>query len=121
MPKKPYNTNTLKRKERFLDNLKKYHGLISLAAEASGIDRSTIYDWKKSDDNFAKSMAEIQERVGDFVESKLLNNISKGLETSIIFYCKTKLRERGYKEKQEITGEDGSPMKVTFEVLKKQL
>ncbi|MEF2920033.1 MAG: hypothetical protein U0O22_06120, partial [Acutalibacteraceae bacterium] len=45
---------------------------------------------------------EINEATLDFVESKLLENIKKGEVTSIIFYLKTKGRNRGYQEKTEI-------------------
>jgi len=40
-------------------------------------------------------------RVGDYVEGALMGLIKKGNCAATIFYCKTKLRERGYIEKHQ--------------------
>lgn len=97
---KTYKPNTQKRK--MLQALHDHFGIISTACEQAGIGRTTHYDWLKADPDYAAKVDAINERTGDFVESRLLKNIKDGREISTIFYCKTKLKKRGYIEKQEI-------------------
>ena len=88
--------------DRFIKALVKSKGIISTACRAVGINRQTFYNWRDRDDkegeNFRKRVEEVMELQGDFVETKLLDNIENGDVTSVIFYCKTKLRNRGYNQ-----------------------
>lgn len=83
-------------KRRLIEALTKTHGLITLACKNAGVSRQTYYNWLNSDEEFKESAVEIAEMQKDFVESKLLENINANDPTSIIFYLKTKARERGY-------------------------
>ncbi|MCH3980509.1 MAG: hypothetical protein LKE41_01050 [Prevotella sp.] len=84
------------KKRRLIEALNKTHGLITLACKNAGVTRQTYYNWLNSDDEFKEEALEIEEMQKDFVESKLLENINANDPTSIIFYLKTKARERGY-------------------------
>ena len=54
--------------------------------------------------------------VGDLVESVILEAIqAKDIETAK-WYAKNKLKDRGYSERQEVTGEDGKPIRFIVEV-----
>ena len=79
-----------------LDALSKSRGIVSVACKLSGLSRSSYLNWKKSDLDFAAAVDQIQETQKDGVESKLLDNIEQGDVTSIIFYLKTRCRDRGY-------------------------
>jgi hypothetical protein len=92
---------TDKRRELFLEKFKATKGNISIACEAANISRVTYYDWRKADNKFATAADDIIAGTGDFVESKLMQKISKDDTSSIIFYCKTKLKDRGYIERGE--------------------
>lgn len=92
----------MKDKRRMLDELKDNLGNITLAARACGISRRLHFIWMKEDEAYAAEFRDILEQQGDFVENKLLENIRSNDTTSIIFYCKTKLKERGYVEKKEV-------------------
>ena len=94
---KPNKTNTIKKK--LLEYLKENKRNISNACEKAGISRWTFYNWCNEDPDFKEQVNEVEEYVGDIVESRLLKNIIEGRETSAIFYCKTKLKNRGYIEK----------------------
>lgn len=50
------------------------------------------------------------ETLTDFAESKLYELIQAGDKTSIIFYLKCKGKSRGYIERSELTGADGSAL-----------
>ena len=106
-------------------------------AESLGIARKTLYEWIDKDPDLKEAIEAQEEANIDFTESKLFSRI-EGYEhedvhisnyqgtitetpltkhyppdpTSIIFYLKTRAKHRGYVERQEITGKDGSPIEV---------
>ncbi|MBN8573935.1 MAG: hypothetical protein J0M05_08480 [Candidatus Kapabacteria bacterium] len=90
------------KKKLFLEVLKKKAGNVSLACDAVGITRQTFYEWKKDDVDFVNGVDDVQEYLLDYSESKLMEKISEGSETSIIFHLKTKGKSRGYTEKTEV-------------------
>lgn len=90
------------KKKQLIECLKKSKGIVADACKGTGISRGTFYNWCKEDAEFNEEVNQINEETLDFVESKLLENIKKGEVTSIIFYLKTKGRNRGYQEKSEI-------------------
>lgn len=104
-----------KNKEKVLTALRNSLGNISVAVGAGNISRSTFYNWLKSDKEFAEEVEAITAECGDWVESKLLQLIKAGDTTATIFYCKTKLKNRGYCERHELTGKDGNNLVVTFD------
>ncbi|MCD8281706.1 MAG: hypothetical protein LUC22_00440 [Prevotella sp.] len=88
------------KKEAFIEALEKSLGVIAPACRAIGIARRTYYNWLKDDPAFAAAVDAILNDTGDFVEGKLLQLINEGDTAAIIFYCKTKLKSRGYSERQ---------------------
>lgn len=77
-------------------------GNLSLTADALGIDRSTLWEWRKFYPELEKMLNDYDESLGDLAESKLMMAINEGNLTAIIFYLKTKHKGRGYIEGQEI-------------------
>ena len=103
------------KKKAFLEAYQKAFGNISKACKATSMDRGTFYDWKVKDAEFLAALESVEpeEDFADFVEDALVEKIRDKDTTAIIFACKTKLKKRGYVERQEITGADG---KKFFEV-----
>jgi len=95
------------RKERLLIALEKSLGVVTSACKSIGYARETFYTYYHTDDEFRAKADDIQNIAADFVESRLYQNIQNGDVASTIFYCKTKLKHRGYVEKiqQEVSGE----------------
>lgn len=89
------------RKEMFINNLKTSGGIICVACESTGINRSTYYRWRESDKDFADSVDEVMDAQVDFVESKLMELINAHDTTATIFYLKAKGKKRGWTEKQQ--------------------
>ena len=89
------------RKRAFLTALEKGRGIIAYACKATKVPRSTYYKWMKIDGEFAERVRDISEVTIDTVESSLLNRIKKEDTTAIIFFLKTKGKERGYTERTE--------------------
>ena len=88
-----------KKKEQFVQAMKDCLGIVSSACQQVNISRTLYYQWRKTDEDFAKKCDEIKDMQIDFVEGKLLSNINNGDVTSIIFYLKTVGKTRGYTDK----------------------
>ena len=103
--------------EQVAEALIKSGGLVSYAAEILGCTRATVYNYINDNDICQEAKIDAKEKNHDFVEGKLMKLIKDGNVTAIIFYCKTQLKERGYVERQEVTGPDGDDIvyRVKFE------
>jgi hypothetical protein len=91
-----------RKKELFLDALRKTLGNIGEALELTGYPRSTVDSWRKKDSKFATAVAGMADVALDYVEGNLMKQIGAGNSASTIFYLKTKGKKRGYTEKQEL-------------------
>ncbi len=65
---------------------------------------------------FKNSIDDIREISVDNVESALYKSAIEGNTTAQIFYLKTQGKNRGYVERQEITGYEGMPNSVKVEI-----
>lgn len=81
-----------------LKNLEASLGVITIAAKKTGITPKTHYDWLASIPAYKKAAEDVVLSTGDFVENKLHQLINNGNVAATIFYCKTKLKNRGYIE-----------------------
>ncbi len=102
MKKTTQNTQKKTKKEKFIEVLFENHGHISEACEKMNICRKTFYNWKNSDSEFAADVQLVEDSLIDYAKSKLMENITKNDTTSIIFFLKTKGKDQGFTEKQEI-------------------
>lgn len=103
-------------KKNLIVALEKSLGIVTMACEACGTSRDTFYRYCKEDKEFKQQVVGIEGMAIDFVESQLFARIKEGKEASTIFYLKTKGKNRGYVERQELTGLDGTP--ITFNFIK---
>lgn len=103
--------DTIKKKQMIIA-LTDHLGIIAPACKVVGISRQTHYNWMATDATYNHIATEVMETTGDMVESKLLDKINKGDTTSIIFYCKTKLKDRGFVEKQIVDNNHNAPVPV---------
>lgn len=96
---------------RFLAALSDVWGNVSAACTATGVGRATHYLWRKQP-AYRHAVEHIEERNLDRAETALQGLIEAGNVTAIIFYLKTKGKNRGYSEKTEI---DLGPARVIIE------
>lgn len=75
---------------------------MSATADALSVSRATLYNWRNEDSELDSMMKDAEESLIDFSESKLMESIQEGNLTAIIFHLKTKGKNRGYVEGQEI-------------------
>lgn len=94
-------TKTDTKKKAVIQAMEKSMGIVTHACKMAEISRETFYKWMREDDQFQELVTQATEQAKDFVESKLYEQISKGNVPSIIFYMKTKCKDRGYIERTE--------------------
>lgn len=103
------------KKSQLIDAMTATMGNVSDACDQVGISRKTYYDYLKTDPEFKEAIDAVDAKTCDWVESKMRELISgvKTLtaggevyqhppcKTSIIFFAKTKMKDRGYVERTE--------------------
>ncbi|MCI4625046.1 MAG: hypothetical protein L3V56_03700 [Candidatus Magnetoovum sp. WYHC-5] len=89
------------KKNSFLTAYKRHMGHIGKACQDIGIHRATYRLWMQHDPEFSEEIHSICELHKDTIESIFYNEkLLKEHDTaSMIFYLKTKCRDRGYAEK----------------------
>jgi len=100
-----------------LKALEKSLGIVNNACKAAKIPRSTYYKWLKEDQEFSEQVNDIANVALDFAESQLHQQIENNSTAATIFYLKTKGKNRGYIERQEITGADGMPTNFQIKII----
>ena len=104
------------RKEKFTikqvsDAIKKGQGFVSAAADILICEPQTVRNYINKYDKCKLATEEAQGKTLDYVESRLMSLVKDKNVTAIIFYLKTKGKNRGYVERQEVTGPDGGNIK----------
>jgi hypothetical protein len=90
--------------------LKATHGMVYLAAKRLKCDPDTVLNYcKRYPSVEAVKQAQRGELV-DLAEEKLRASIQNGEAWGIAFCLKTLGKERGYVERQEVSGTDGAPL-----------
>ena len=104
------NEQTEHNKRNVLEALEKSFGIVTTACKTVGVGRTQFYQWLKDDEVFRKQVDDLQNVTLDMAESQLHKQILGGNTTATIFYLKTKGKKRGYIERQEITGVEGTKL-----------
>jgi hypothetical protein len=98
-----------------IDALEKGEGYVSKTASLLGCSPRTVYNYRDRFPTVAEAWAGIRERRHDFVENKLHMLIKDGNVAATIFYLKTQAKDRGYVERQELTGAEGRAISVSWD------
>jgi transposase-like protein len=120
-------TSHTRARERFLAELEKT-GNVSAAADVGGVHRSTFYDWRKADPDFAAAWGTAQEKVTDRLEAAAIQRAGEGIEEVIgiskdgkpvygtrrsdrlLEFLLKGRRRTVYGDRREVTGKDGAPL-----------
>jgi len=102
-------------KKRLLEELKLTRGIITTACSRVGISHTTYYKWVAEDEEFRDACKEVEIYQIGLIEEKLLNTIEndripRTQLDAVMFYLRTKGKNHGYSERQEITGADGKDL-----------
>jgi len=115
--KRGFTLNTAEKKEQFLELYRDLHCNVSETCRAMGMSRRTFYNWRNASKRFESAVADVEEELIDFAESKLRSRIDKEDTIAIIFFLKTKGKRRGYMEKQQVEHSGNIDSKLTIEVV----
>jgi hypothetical protein len=95
-------TNSDIKKGAMIEALEQSLGVVTTACKIIGISRETHYRWLKEDPEYKEKVEGLIDVALDFAESQLHKQIRDGNSTATIFFLKTKGKNRGYIERQEI-------------------
>lgn len=121
MPKLPPKKEIPRRRlsvDRLAAKLREHSGNISATARAFGVSRTAVREYMKSRPELQAVLTEARESMVDGVESRFYKDClidSHQYQTSRIFFLKTQAKDRGYVERQEVTGKDGEPLGPGFD------
>jgi hypothetical protein len=86
-------------------------GMVYHAAEAVGCCADTIYERAKTSKPIRDAIKHERGKVVDSTELKLFDAaVGKGEGWAVQFLLRTIGKDRGYVERQEVTGKDGEPL-----------
>ena len=74
---------------------------------------ATVRNYIRRYPSLQRAISEIVEDNLDLAEGKLIKAVAADNITAVIFYLKTKGRNRGYIQRAELTGKDGAPLAAT--------
>jgi len=100
-------------KKDIIKALEKSAGFITVDAKKLNMAYPSLSERIKKDPELTAKKEEITESMKDFAESKLLKAIKNEASWAICFYLKCKAKDRGYVERQELTGKGGKDIKIT--------
>jgi hypothetical protein len=92
-------------------------GLVYLAAKRLKCDVDTVYNYCKRYPSVQAARDAMRGQLVDLAEQKLWESIQSGEAWGITLCLKTLGKDRGYVERQELTGQDGAGMvlRVVYE------
>ena len=89
-------------KTKILEAIKNSGGNKMLISRRVGCNRDTLNQYLAAYPELQKAYDDEIEELGDVVEAKTVQGIQEGNIALAIFYAKTKLKNRGYVERQEV-------------------
>ena len=101
--------------EQVISKIHDLHGNVSSVAKFFKLSRQTMHKYINDHPTVKAALEESRERMIDNVESKLYSQALAGNTTAMIFFLKTQGKQRGYVERQEITGKDGNSIVVRWD------
>jgi len=90
-----------KKQREFLEIHSNTLGVVSASCKKANISRQTFYRWVRNP-LFLQEVNKVKEELKDFGEASLFKLMKEGNTAAVIFFNKTKNKDRGYVEKQEL-------------------
>lgn len=98
--------------QQIADTLNETRGMVFLAAKKLGCSDETIYNYAKRYKAVGDALRQQRGQFVDMAELKLWNAVNEGEAWAVQFALRTLGKERGYVERQEVTGKDGGGIEI---------
>jgi len=95
--------------EAIIEALKSVNGMVYLAARKLGCEPKTIYNRAKQVQEVQRAIEDSRGELVDIAEQKLRGAVLDREPWAVALVLKTLGKSRGYVERQEVTGPDGTP------------
>jgi hypothetical protein len=99
------------------EQLREYHGNLAAVARRFDVTRQAVQSFVRARPSLMAVLQECRETMKDHAESVLFRQLLAGEPWAVRFYLKTVGKDRGYVERQELTGADGGPLRDVTEVV----
>lgn len=96
--------------QQIIDALKEVNGMVYLAARKLGCAPNTIYNRMTKSATIKQACEDSRGELIDISEQKLRQAVLNGEPWAVAMVLKTLGKQRGYVERQELTGADGDPL-----------
>lgn len=90
-------------------------GFVTAIARRLNCTARHVYNLIQKYESAREALFDEREAMRDMAEGELYKKIKNGDTTAIIFYLKTQAKERGYVERQEVTGAGGGEVTIRIE------
>jgi len=90
------------KKKAMIEAMKSQLGVVSAACKKANVSRDTHYRWMKESPKYKQAIEESELVLKDFGENALFKLMKAGNPQAIIFFNKTRNKDRGYVEKKEL-------------------
>ena len=87
-------------------------GNVAAAARELGVTRQGLYLFIRKHPDCAAELEETRESAKDNIETVLYSKALAGEAWAVCFFLKTQAKDRGYTERQELTGAGGGPVTI---------
>lgn len=105
---------TQKRKKQIAETFLKKMCNVSATCLAMNISRYTFYETLKKDKEFKELIEDAKEALIDNAETMLQKKILESDTTALIFFLKTKGKDRGYTERNEIKLDENAGIDISI-------
>jgi hypothetical protein len=85
-------------------------GNVAAIARNLGVNRGTIWNRCNESPTLMAALTDARESMLDNAESMLYKKVLEGSTPELLFFLKTQGRNRGYVERQELTGANGEAL-----------
>jgi alanine-alpha-ketoisovalerate/valine-pyruvate aminotransferase len=103
--------------QEIIDALESMNGMVYLAARKLGCTAQTIYNRMAKSSAIKDALENSRGELIDISEQKLRQAVLNGEPWAVAMVLKTLGKQRGYVERQEITGKEGEPIESIVKVI----